>query len=405
MRLKVDVQNKIPRRLDDYNIVCGNDDYEILFSFDSEWDEHVVKTARFNYLRNGEKKYINVPFDGVLCKVPPLYGIKSVEVGVFAGDLKTTTMAVIKCEKSALCDSGVPEEPTEDVYNQIMALFNEKIVNGSVPIDQEYDAQSENPQSGKALRDVVIKTLTNPKVWELDIGVYRVKGRIIYATNPSGASVAGTSVDCTGVTDYAILVVYKKNRFVSGETATRYFMVLFDDSLLLGRSSPGFFDLITGETTAEGAITDSIYLNPVREITPESTDNYIPTAKAVHDLKKSTIMTSWDFEGDDDQITEDLVPSMMLFYYAFAGHEERIMLLEESLQQVCNLINSANALGRSNLAEKGVELPENATTYEIMQGIASIVGSEIATAELAISPNLRGIASITPTGSVEIVEE
>lgn len=35
-------------------------------------------------------------------------------------------------------------------------------------------------------------------------------------------------------------------------------------------------------------------------------------------------------------------------------------------------INAANTLGRENLAEKGVELPEAATTYEIMQGIANV---------------------------------
>lgn len=39
-------------------------------------------------------------------------------------------------------------------------------------------------------------------------------------------------------------------------------------------------------------------------------------------------------------------------------------------QQIVN----ANALGRTNLAEKGVELPETATTYEIMQGIKEVSG-------------------------------
>jgi len=35
-------------------------------------------------------------------------------------------------------------------------------------------------------------------------------------------------------------------------------------------------------------------------------------------------------------------------------------------------IVTSNALGRTNLAEKGVELSETATTYEIMQNIANI---------------------------------
>jgi hypothetical protein len=36
-------------------------------------------------------------------------------------------------------------------------------------------------------------------------------------------------------------------------------------------------------------------------------------------------------------------------------------------------INNANALGRQNLGDKGVSVPETATTYEIMQNIANII--------------------------------
>lgn len=43
-----------------------------------------------------------------------------------------------------------------------------------------------------------------------------------------------------------------------------------------------------------------------------------------------------------------------------------------TVKQLRTQIENANTLGRANLAEKGVELPESATTYEIMQGIADI---------------------------------
>lgn len=43
-----------------------------------------------------------------------------------------------------------------------------------------------------------------------------------------------------------------------------------------------------------------------------------------------------------------------------------------TVQQLKTQIENANALGRTNLANKGVELPETATTYEIMQGIAEV---------------------------------
>ena len=43
-----------------------------------------------------------------------------------------------------------------------------------------------------------------------------------------------------------------------------------------------------------------------------------------------------------------------------------------SVQQLKTQIENVNALGRTNLSEKGVELPETATTYEIMRGIGNI---------------------------------
>lgn len=43
-----------------------------------------------------------------------------------------------------------------------------------------------------------------------------------------------------------------------------------------------------------------------------------------------------------------------------------------TLQELKTLIENANTLGKGNLLEKGVSLPETATTYEIMQGIAEI---------------------------------
>ncbi len=48
------------------------------------------------------------------------------------------------------------------------------------------------------------------------------------------------------------------------------------------------------------------------------------------------------------------------------------MVSKERLNQLKAQIEDANALGVTNLAEKGVVVAENATTYEIMQGIAEI---------------------------------
>ena len=88
----------------DGEIVCGNSDYVIEFAFDAEWAAHEEKTARFVW--NGH--YENVDFTGNTCPVPIITNTTEVKVGVYAGDLSTTTSAVIGCQKSILCESTTP---------------------------------------------------------------------------------------------------------------------------------------------------------------------------------------------------------------------------------------------------------------------------------------------------------
>lgn len=107
---------------DQSRIVCGNSDYSILFDFDAEWDEYDVKTARFVYA-GMTGKYIDVVFSGSTCKVPVLQDTIGVYVGVYAGELHTTTPAWFECDKSILCGSGSPVEPEPDVYAQLMTII------------------------------------------------------------------------------------------------------------------------------------------------------------------------------------------------------------------------------------------------------------------------------------------
>ena len=104
--LHVSVANKIATyALRDGTIVCGNSDYVIKFTFDSEWDAYEVKTARFIW--NG--KYFDQEFTGNECSVPVIRDTTKLSIGVYAGDLSTTTPAVIECVKSILCESTSPQ--------------------------------------------------------------------------------------------------------------------------------------------------------------------------------------------------------------------------------------------------------------------------------------------------------
>ncbi len=120
-RIQISVVDKIAQQTCDTVYVCGNSDYVVDFSFDSDWDEYLVKTARFI---TGDSRVFDVVFEGNSCEVPTISKTHVLYVGVFAGELCTTTAAKVLARKSILCDDGSPEEPTPDVYAQIMDKLN-----------------------------------------------------------------------------------------------------------------------------------------------------------------------------------------------------------------------------------------------------------------------------------------
>jgi len=124
MNIEINVANKIATPVNPPVIVCGNSDYIAVFNFDTEWDNYETKTARFSYIKNHIKLYTDVIFNGNTCPIPVLSNIKQVKIGVYAGDLHTTTPAIVECKKSILCEDPTHEEPPEDVYNQLMIYLS-----------------------------------------------------------------------------------------------------------------------------------------------------------------------------------------------------------------------------------------------------------------------------------------
>jgi len=115
--LHIIVNNKVATYLTrDGNIVCGNSDYRIVFTFDSEWDEYTEKVARFIW----NDKFIDVIFNGNTVAVPVISHTTALKVGVYAGELRTTTSAEIPCVFSVLCENGAEEAGYEDVNGKII---------------------------------------------------------------------------------------------------------------------------------------------------------------------------------------------------------------------------------------------------------------------------------------------
>ena len=122
MNIKINIVNKRPTVEGTPIIVCGNSGYTIEFTFDAEWSDVAAKVARFVYAQAGKVKAMEVAFTGVTVEVPILSNTREVSVGVYAGDLRTTTPARILCERSILCGDSeevVDQDTKKSVMQQI----------------------------------------------------------------------------------------------------------------------------------------------------------------------------------------------------------------------------------------------------------------------------------------------
>jgi hypothetical protein len=107
--LHIQIANKTATyTLRDGAVVCDNTDYTAVFTFDEEWAAETTRVARFVW--NGRHHDVDIAADGT-CAVPRITGAKVLHVGVYAGELRTTTSAEIPCEASIL---SKPTEPGEE---------------------------------------------------------------------------------------------------------------------------------------------------------------------------------------------------------------------------------------------------------------------------------------------------
>jgi hypothetical protein len=130
--LHISVLNKVATyQHRDGDIICGNSNYQIQFVFDGEWDEYPEKTARFIW--NGG--YYDVDFSGDTCVAPIISGATSVEVGVYAGDLRTTTPAVIFCQRSILCGDEPQRPESAEIYVNEAKVAAERAVEAMAKVE------------------------------------------------------------------------------------------------------------------------------------------------------------------------------------------------------------------------------------------------------------------------------
>nr|DAN90538.1 MAG TPA: hypothetical protein [Caudoviricetes sp.] len=149
--INITVREKIAHTISDTCIVCGNSDYVAVFDFDAEWDAYETKTARFIW----GGTFTDVPFTGNECPVPVIPDAVSVLVGVYAGELRTTTAAAVEVRRSILGGS----ETEAEVSHEIKDAFG-KMLAGKIDAPQ-------TAQVGEVLTVEEVDTEGKPKKWKM----------------------------------------------------------------------------------------------------------------------------------------------------------------------------------------------------------------------------------------------
>lgn len=175
--IKIDIKEKIATNLSDTVIVCGNNDYFVEFTFDSEWENIKVKTARFYF----NFKHIDIVFEGNTCQIPLLEETQLLRVGVFADNVKTTTDAEIRCVYSIKKYGGNVYEPSPDVYAQIMALLEKYIVEEKKYLTTEQVSELPTPSNDTLGKIYLLSSVNgNNNIYDEYITVEKAEGQFAW---------------------------------------------------------------------------------------------------------------------------------------------------------------------------------------------------------------------------------
>ena len=126
MIVKIKVRSRNAAVVENGIITAYNTGDTIEFDFDEEWQPESVtatRTARFSY----KGIELDIPFNGNVCPLPGFSKPGNVYVGVYWGDVKSTTRARLIYAPSILSASGMPEDPTADTYARIISLLDGKL--------------------------------------------------------------------------------------------------------------------------------------------------------------------------------------------------------------------------------------------------------------------------------------
>lgn len=118
--INIAVTDKRPVCTAGTTVVCDNSDYIVHWDLDAEWSAYDTKTMRVVYM---DSTYADTVFTGDSVAMPPVPVPGCVQIGLYAGDIHTSRMALLRALSSVRSASGAPANPTPDVYDQLMELI------------------------------------------------------------------------------------------------------------------------------------------------------------------------------------------------------------------------------------------------------------------------------------------
>lgn len=132
--INITVKGKVASS-DTKTIVNGNSDYAVNWVLDGEWADYDTKTMR---VRHYDGTVIDCIFTGCSCSLPIITETCMIEIGLFAGNLITSTPAVINCIRCIRDDEGPVQDPTPSIYDQLLAKLNELGSGSAMRVDGGY---------------------------------------------------------------------------------------------------------------------------------------------------------------------------------------------------------------------------------------------------------------------------
>ena len=133
--IHITVRERIAQADGDPEIVCGNSDYTAVFDLDAEWDAFRARILRAVWRDNvtGQIIHEDTLFTGNTATIPPVWRTCQVLIGVYAGDIRTTTAARVPCIGCITDTAPHHDDPDDALYRQLLAYLEQIEQGGGKP--------------------------------------------------------------------------------------------------------------------------------------------------------------------------------------------------------------------------------------------------------------------------------